>query len=550
MDVVAKMLDANKRLQSRLEDAEQKIKNQAEEIRNQQFEARTDALTRLANRRAFDAFLADSTQLFVSQEQPFSLIMFDVDNFKQFNDVHGHPAGDEVLRTVGRTLGRAVSTGDLACRYGGEEFAVILTQTNLADGQLAAERIRKAIEGMSVQFGGNVLRVTASVGVAGCMATEEPAVLVRRADEAVYGAKKNGRNCCFWHDGEIAHQYLAPKPIVPEQVVKAPTAPKSFPNCAVFTDELGRRIAESQRFGVPLTLVHFRVRDYSHLEHTYGNAVGTLLIDSLASFIQSTLRDMDLLARLEGGELVVMLPGSSSSAAKIVGQRVRTSISLCPVPLGDHQIRLELDMGVASVQPGEDARAAMETLAPISTRRPRSKPRNASRTPSSPLCESPSDRGKLPARWLTKREPLPPPPASAQGAAEAERLVAKAATVQLAVDAHCDDGVCGGRSHSERCRQRADLRADSFGRDVCGAGRARHTRVLLPRPSSDVLGRRAGGLVVCPLLRFAVWIRRRDGGWRAAAYVAFPSWRADSRRSGPAAIKQRRGRDRDPHGEL
>ena len=361
MDVVAKMLDANKRLQSRLEDAEQKIKNQAEEIRNQQFEARTDALTRLANRRAFDAFLTDSTELFATHRQPFSLIMFDVDNFKQFNDVHGHPAGDEVLRTVGRTLSRAVNTGDLACRYGGEEFAVILTNTSLADGQLAAERIRKAIEGMSVQFGGNVLRVTASVGVAGCTAQEEPAVLVRRADEAVYAAKKNGRNCSFWHDGEIAHLYMAPKPAVSEPVAKMQAPVKAFPNRALFSDELGRRIAESQRFGVPITLVHFRVRDYAQLEHTYGNAVGTLLIDSLASFVQSTLRDMDLLGRLEGGELVVMLPGSSASAAKIVGQRVRTSISLCPVPLGDHQIRLELDMGVASVQPGEDARAAMES---------------------------------------------------------------------------------------------------------------------------------------------------------------------------------------------
>ena len=362
MDVVAKMLDANKRLQTRLEDAEQKIQNQAEEIRNQQFEARTDALTRLANRRAFDSFLVESTELFVTHRQPFSLIMLDVDNFKQFNDVHGHPAGDEVLRTVGRTLGRAVNTGDLACRYGGEEFAVILSNMTIADGQLAAERIRKAIEGMSVQFGGNALRVTASVGVAGCMAGEEPAALVRRADEAVYGAKKNGRNCSFWNDGEIAHLIVLAKAAAAEPTAKTPaSAAKSFPNRALFSDELGRRIAESQRFGVPLTLVHFRVRDYANLEHNYGNAVGTLLIDSLASFVQSTLRDMDLLARLEGGELIVMLPGSSASAAKIVGQRVRTSISLCPVPLGDHQIRLELDMGVASVQPGEDAAAAMES---------------------------------------------------------------------------------------------------------------------------------------------------------------------------------------------
>ncbi|WP_428306062.1 GGDEF domain-containing protein [Lacipirellula sp.] len=361
MDVVAKMLDANKRLQTRLEDAEQKIATQAEEIRNQQFEARTDALTRLANRRAFDAALLESTELFASKGQSFALIMLDVDNFKQFNDVHGHPAGDEVLRTVGRTLGRVVNPGDLACRYGGEEFAVILANVTLDDGQLAAERIRKAIEAMNVQFGGNALRVTASVGVAGCFSEEETAALVRRADEAVYGAKKNGRNCAFWHDREIARLILAAKTAEPAAKTPAATEVKKFPNRAIFTDELHRRIAESRRFGVPITLVHFRVREFAELEHNYGNAVGMLLIDSLASFVQSTLRDMDLLARLEGGELIVMLPGSSASAAKIVGQRVRTSISLCPVPLGDHQIRLELDMGVSSVQPGEDATGAMES---------------------------------------------------------------------------------------------------------------------------------------------------------------------------------------------
>lgn len=361
MDVVAKMLDANKRLQTRLEDAEQKIKTQAEEIRNQQFEARTDALTRLANRRAFDAALIESTELFASQGQSFALVMLDVDNFKQFNDVHGHPAGDEVLRTVGRTLGRVVNPGDLACRYGGEEFAVIIANMTLDEGQLAAERIRKAIEAMNVQFGGNALRVTASVGVAGCFAEEETAALVRRADEAVYGAKKNGRNCAFWHDREIARLIVPAKAAEPAAKTPAATEVKKFPNRAIFTDELHRRIAESRRFGVPITLVHFRVREFAELEHNYGNAVGLLLIDSLASFVQSTLRDMDLLARLEGGELIVMLPGSSASAAKIVGQRVRTSISLCPVPLGDHQIRLELDMGVSSVQPGEDAVGAMES---------------------------------------------------------------------------------------------------------------------------------------------------------------------------------------------
>jgi diguanylate cyclase len=366
MEAVAKMLEANKKLATRLEDAEQKIQTQAEEIRTQQSEARTDALTKLANRRAFDQFLAECVEKSAKEGKPVSLVMLDVDHFKQFNDTHGHPAGDEVLRTVGRTLTRAVKSTDLACRYGGEEFAVILVNTKAVDAQIASERIRKAIEAMPVHFGGNTLRVTASVGMAECLAEEEPAQLIRRADEAVYASKKDGRNCSHWHNGE---EYLrinvAKAADDAPQHKSAPTLPAmtaevtKLPDRAAFGEELKRRIAESHRFGFPLTLLYFRVKDFKKLEHTYGNAIGALLLDSLASFIQSTLRDMDLLGRLENGELIVMLPGSTDSASKIVGHRVKTSISLCPIPLGDHQVRLDLDMGVATVQPTEDAAAAM-----------------------------------------------------------------------------------------------------------------------------------------------------------------------------------------------
>ncbi|HEX6961485.1 MAG TPA: diguanylate cyclase [Lacipirellula sp.] len=365
MEAVAKMLEANKKLAERLEDAETKIQTQAEEIRTQQSEARTDALTKLANRRAFDQFLAECVEQFHKESKPVSLIMLDVDHFKQFNDTHGHPAGDEVLRTVGRTLTRSVKSGDLACRYGGEEFAVVLVNTAAADAQVAADRIRKAIEAMPVHFEGNTLRVTASVGMAECMADEDTAHLIRRADESVYTSKKSGRNCAHWHNGEEFFRINIAKIDDASAQRSAPTLPQmaadvaKLPGRAAFADELKRRIAESHRFGFPLTLLHFRVKDFKKLEHTYGNAIGALLIDSLASFIQSTLRDMDLLGKLENGELIVMLPGSTDSASKIVGQRVKTSISLCPIPLGDHQVRLDLDMGVSTVQPDEDAASAM-----------------------------------------------------------------------------------------------------------------------------------------------------------------------------------------------
>jgi diguanylate cyclase len=368
-DAVAKMLEANKKLQNRLEDAERKIQIQAEEIRAQQSEARTDALTKLANRRAFDACLDENMQRFKADGRPFSMLIFDVDHFKQFNDVHGHQAGDEVLRSVGRTLAKIVKTGDLPCRYGGEEFAIIMANTKAVEGQVAAERVRRAIEGMSVSFAGKTLRVTASMGLAESLPAEDGVQLLRRADDGVYASKKAGRNCSHWHDGvECLPIMAAVRPPTNTKADAAPARPVAVPNNlplanlpdrAAFTDELRRRIAGSHRSGEPLSVLHFRVQDFAELEKNYGNAVGSLLLDSLATFIQSSLRDMDLLGKLEAGEFVVMIPGSSASAAKIVGQRVRTSVSLCPIPMGGQNIRLDLDLGVASVQPDDDAISAM-----------------------------------------------------------------------------------------------------------------------------------------------------------------------------------------------
>jgi diguanylate cyclase (GGDEF)-like protein len=273
---------------------------------------------------------------------------------------------------VGRTLTRIVKSGDLPCRYGGEEFAIIMANTKIAEGQVAAERVRKAIESMAVQFAGKSLRVTASIGLAAIMADEDGAQLVRRADDGVYASKNAGRNCSHWHNGtECLPIPAAGKPAPPRDDArhfKSPASPATetigvqignLPDRAAFTDELGRRIAASNRSGEPLAVLYFRVKEFKQLETNYGNAVGSLLLDSLATFIDSTLRDMDLLGKLEAGEFVVMLPGSSASAAKIVGQRVRSSVSLCPIPMGSQQIRLELELGVSSLRADDDATAAI-----------------------------------------------------------------------------------------------------------------------------------------------------------------------------------------------
>ena len=130
--------------------------------------------------------------------QPLALVMIDIDRFKDFNDAHGHIAGDQCLQQVSKAISDAVrGSGDLVARYGGEEFGVILPGTGLEGGAVLAERVRQKIESLSIPLGpGSSSVVTISLGVAATARGAEglDSALVAAADEALYRAKQNGRN--------------------------------------------------------------------------------------------------------------------------------------------------------------------------------------------------------------------------------------------------------------------------------------------------------------------------------------------------------------------
>ncbi len=364
---VTKILVANEKLQARLAEAELKIQTQAEEIRTQQSEALTDSLTKLANRRAFDEAITKNIGIFNETRKPFSLLIFDVDHFKNFNDTHGHQAGDEVLRSVGRTLTQTVKTTDIPCRYGGEEFALVMQNTKIDSARIAAERVRKAIEKMEIEFEGKTLRVTASIGVAEMATGEDDTKLIRRSDDCVYAAKEAGRNQTYWNDGKECLPLNAPssEAITPEKANSKPvpnTADDNsdLPTREVFLSELQRRIAESHRFGVSLSVMQIRLNGYAELEQEYGDAVGQMLLDSVSQFIRASLRDMDLLGQLEMGDFIVMLPGSSEKEATMVGGRVQTAISNCTIPLGGRDLKLDVIHGVTDVYPDDDAQGMID----------------------------------------------------------------------------------------------------------------------------------------------------------------------------------------------
>ena len=152
----------------------------------------TDHLTGLANRRRFERQLEREVGRVLRFERPFTLLMIDIDNFKNLNDSFGHDAGDDAIRRISRVLREGTRGIDLAARIGGEEFAVLLVETALSAGVEVAERLRIAIKALETPSGG---RITASFGVAECPSDAQTASeILKAADVALYEAKRNGRD--------------------------------------------------------------------------------------------------------------------------------------------------------------------------------------------------------------------------------------------------------------------------------------------------------------------------------------------------------------------
>jgi len=156
--------------------------------------ALTDPVTGINNRAALDATLAREVELAQRHELPLSLVMLDVDRFKQINDRHGHLAGDEVLRRIADTIAECIRRSDIVFRYGGEEFAVILANTELDGAALLARRVCVAIARQPVRRDEAQVPVTVSVGVSTLEAGDCGADLLDKADRALYQAKVQGRN--------------------------------------------------------------------------------------------------------------------------------------------------------------------------------------------------------------------------------------------------------------------------------------------------------------------------------------------------------------------
>jgi diguanylate cyclase (GGDEF)-like protein len=169
-------------------------------------DSQTDPLTGVCNRRGLDHSLEIQFAYMNRYDSRFSLLLLDIDNFKNINDRQGHLHGDEMLREVAHFLEQEAREVDMVARYGGDEFIIVMPQTPLKGAIVLAERLRRKIE--------QTMAITVSGGVAAAEKGDTPVALFLRVDSALYAAKGAGRNRVFWHDGEAAKAVTNPSSLV------------------------------------------------------------------------------------------------------------------------------------------------------------------------------------------------------------------------------------------------------------------------------------------------------------------------------------------------
>jgi diguanylate cyclase len=377
---VSQLIDANRRMQRQLDSAEERLQTQAVQMESHAAEARTDPLTKVANRRALDDELARCVAECQKSGTPTTIMLLDVDHFKRFNDTHGHQAGDDALRTVARAVQNAVGAGGLVARYGGEEFAVVFSGQAAGTASAPCERARQAIGAAAIHASGRELRVTASAGVAETAAGDTALDFIGRADEALYASKNAGRNCAHLHDGRSCRllRYQEPAPAsaatgggnhvgdewlfegeaATETLFREPIA--NVASRPAFFDDLIRRLAQWRRGGTPLTLLVIQVDSYQRIVGDHGTNAADVVLRVASQLINASMRDMDHLSRLNEDMFALLLPGAMLSDGITIAERLRLAVERCRLPRKAGTNWFTISVGVVQANEGDDMRRILE----------------------------------------------------------------------------------------------------------------------------------------------------------------------------------------------
>lgn len=197
VDDAKAMLEQNEGLKTRLAESSSELTELKQDLASVREESMTDALTGIANRKAFDMRLLQAAAEATEDGEPLCLLIVDIDFFKKFNDTYGHQAGDQIIRLVAQTFKKGLKGQDTAARYGGEEFGIVLPKTEIANAVRVAEVLRRTVAMKEVVNRSNqekLGQITISVGTTQYRIGESIESFIERADSALYRAKENGRN--------------------------------------------------------------------------------------------------------------------------------------------------------------------------------------------------------------------------------------------------------------------------------------------------------------------------------------------------------------------
>ncbi|HZL87405.1 MAG TPA: GGDEF domain-containing protein [Pirellulaceae bacterium] len=184
--------------------SEWKLEKHARQMQSLSVQARTDSLTGLANRRVLEDEFVRRLALWREQKTPLVLVLADIDHFKQINDEHGLQAGDAALKHLASVMTSTLRQTDLVSRFGGDEFAILLTAQDPDQTAQAVARLQRALSDAPPLFDGEPLPITVSFGATSPEAGLTPSDLFRRTNLAMKAAKEQGRDRAYWHDGKSA----------------------------------------------------------------------------------------------------------------------------------------------------------------------------------------------------------------------------------------------------------------------------------------------------------------------------------------------------------
>jgi diguanylate cyclase len=391
---VTRLIQTNEQMQTQLAEAKERIRQQSQRLESSAAEARTDVLTGLANRRAFDEEIEQRRGLLVSENATASLLMIDVDHFKKFNDAYGHQAGDRVLHGLGGLLARNAREIDTAARYGGEEFGVILPGMTAEEAAEIAQQIRQDVAASKFRHSGVDLKVTISAGVAQLAAGEDATAWIGRADAALYASKQAGRNCVSLHDGRrirtldrgdapvqapvqappkavAVSMPLPPRPkppVEPKAAQPRPEKERRIPSGSAekvakvensctrttFCMVLGQRLAERRRGGPPVSVLMLRVDDEDDIRSRFGQQGGELTARIVMQFLSASFREMDLVAQYQDDTFAALLPHCELSNVVEIAERLRQALARCRFPVAGEAFRFTVSIAGASAIEDDD----------------------------------------------------------------------------------------------------------------------------------------------------------------------------------------------------